>query len=192
MKLCSVDGCDRADRQMRQGYCTKHYQRNKKHGSPLVRLIHENFEDRFWSKVEKTESCWNWTGAKTSGHGVVKRDGVQGGAHRASYEMKNGPIPEGMAIDHICRNRACVNPDHLRIATQKQNRENLDPAGLTNSGARGVCWWPQRSKWLVRVGHFNKSVYVGAFTDFEEAKAAAIATRNELFTHNDADRMVAK
>lgn len=189
MKTCSVEGCGRSDQKLRVGMCVRHYQRSRKYGDPNMRLIPERFEDRFWSKVEKTPTCWNWTGALNAGYGAVKRHGVQGPAHRFSYEMARGPIPAGMPLDHICRNRACVNPEHLRVATQKQNRENLSQAGRTISGARGVSWWPEKSKWLVRVGHQGESIYVGAFLDLEEAKAAAVATRNELYTHNDADRM---
>ena len=192
MKTCSIEGCERTDPQMRQGLCTKHYQRKQRHGDPRIRLIPESFEERFWAKVIKTETCWNWTGAKVNGYGVVKRDTVQGQAHRYSYEMAKGPIPDGLFIDHICRNPSCVNPDHLRPVTQKQNRENLSQEGRTISGFRGVSWHPQRMKWFARVGHANRQYLIGFFDDLEEAKAAVVAKRNELFTHNNADRMVAR
>jgi hypothetical protein len=192
MKTCSIEGCDGIGSKLGNTLCTKHYQRQRKHGNPHTRLIPERFEDRFWSKVEKSESCWNWTGAKVNGYGVVKRHTVQGQAHRFSYEMAKGPIPEGLFIDHICRNPSCVNPDHLRPVTQKQNRENLSQSGRGVSGTRGVTWLPESSKWFARVKHGYRDYYVGRFDDLEEARAAVIAKRNELYTHNDADRTVTK
>ncbi len=79
-------------------------------------------QERFWSKVSKTEDgCWSWTGSKTSGYGDFY-DGVRKvSAHRYSYETLSGPIPEGLVLDHLCRNRACVNPEHLEPVTQQVN-----------------------------------------------------------------------
>lgn len=81
-----------------------------------------NIED-FWSKVEKTESgCWLWVGkVDKDGYGTIHY-GKYRRAHRLSYELLKGNIPEGLVIDHLCRNRACVNPTHLEPVT---NHENL-------------------------------------------------------------------
>src|ERR1035437_6893898 len=80
---------------------------------------------RFWAKVDKTEDCWNWT-AHTDGmgYGQLAKPGQHGGlvvAHRFAYELLVGPIPEGLQLDHLCRNRACVNPDHLEPVTRRVN-----------------------------------------------------------------------
>lgn len=78
---------------------------------------------RFESFVLRShDGCWEWLGALTSkgyGHFVVA--GRRPMAHRYSYERFVGPIPEGMTIDHRCENRRCVNPDHLRVATNQEN-----------------------------------------------------------------------
>jgi hypothetical protein len=82
----------------------------------------ETVENRFWSKVLKTDTCWIWTGETTvTGYGRFKNYSRKVQAHRFSYELHKGQIPDGMVIDHLCRNRACVNPDHLEAKSQKEN-----------------------------------------------------------------------
>lgn len=77
--------------------------------------------DRFWAKVEKTDECWIWTAARiSSGYGCFYLDGSKL-AHRVSYELCVGQIPDGLVIDHLCRNKLCVNPAHLEAVTQRTN-----------------------------------------------------------------------
>lgn len=79
-------------------------------------------EDRFWSKVDKSGECWVWTAGQSHGYGcfAVKK-GKTVYAHRLAYELLVGPIPNGLQIDHLCRNRRCVRPDHLEPVTRKTN-----------------------------------------------------------------------
>lgn len=77
---------------------------------------------RFWSKVEKTNNCWVWKGYKTNDdYGRFMINGKIIYAHRFAYELLRGNIPQGLILDHLCRNPACVNPSHLEIVTHKQN-----------------------------------------------------------------------
>lgn len=77
---------------------------------------------KVWAKVDKTETCWLWTGAKSrSGYGHVVYAAKHWPAHRLIYELEVGPIPEGLQLDHLCRERRCVRPDHLEPVTAAEN-----------------------------------------------------------------------
>jgi HNH endonuclease len=100
-----------------------------------------DIEDRFWSKVLPLADCWNWRGAKTEkgyGHLSMFDNGKKFniGAHRLSYELFFGPIPAEMTIDHLCENPSCVRPDHLALATMKENV--LRGHGITALNARKI------------------------------------------------------
>lgn len=82
------------------------------------------WEDRFWSHVDVRDGaeCWNWLAAKTSGgYGRFRTPKTHLLAHRVSYELSVGPIADGLQLDHLCRNRSCVNPAHLEPVTPRVN-----------------------------------------------------------------------
>jgi len=87
-------------------------------------MIRNSVEDRFWDKVRKSEDpngCWEWFAYKDrKGYGRF-RDGRVVRAHRWAYEHLVGPIPANRQCDHLCRNRACVNPAHIELVTNKEN-----------------------------------------------------------------------
>lgn len=75
----------------------------------------------FWKRVNKTETCWLWTGwVDRDGYGKCSRDGEQY-VHRWTYKTLVGPIPDGYVIDHLCRVKRCVRPDHLEPVTPGEN-----------------------------------------------------------------------
>lgn len=89
--------------------------------------------ERFWSKVNRTEECWVWTaGLHQSGYGRFYVGGKRVKAHRFAYESEIGPVPEGLELDHLCRNLRCVRPDHLEAVTHQENvRRGMSPFGIS-------------------------------------------------------------
>ena len=78
--------------------------------------------ERFWAKVVKSDACWEWTAAKSYGYGRFKVAGRMLMAHRLSWSMANdAEVPDGLEVDHMCFNHACVNPAHLRLLSRSEN-----------------------------------------------------------------------
>ena len=141
-----------------------------------------------WTRREGV--CLIWTGGQNgAGYGQMRADGKNVLAHRWAYEHAHGLIPSGMQVDHVCHNRACVEPSHLRLATPKQNAEHKIQARMdSRTGVRGVRAGKREGKWRAYVTHNGKARSLGTFATIAEAEEAARLKRLELFTHNNADR----
>lgn len=93
-----------------------------------------NYKEKFWDKVNKKSSCWNWTGATTrakkKGYGRVQVDGKLILSHRLSWEIQNGPIPKDLLVLHRCDNSLCVNPAHLFLGDPEDNMKDCIAKGV--------------------------------------------------------------
>lgn len=149
--------------------------------------------DRFWAKVDKSGSCWLWADAPNDdGYGRLKVNGRHVLAHRFSWDLHGLRDISGVGLDHKCHNRLCVNPAHLRPATQAQNNQNISGAQRGNpTGVRGVTLTRNGRPYKALVVHEGKRHYLGRFDTLEAANQAAVAKRLELFTHNENDRRLA-
>ena len=143
--ICVIPEC--ANDRHGRGVCRSHYMkawRGEIAWPPYTDPPKPSKADRFWAKVDKgdDDDCWRWT-ASIYANGYGQFD--QSGAHRFSYEINHGAIPHGMVIDHLCRERSCVNPSHLELVTQSINvrRGYAPPIAVTRmkdaAAARTHC-----------------------------------------------------
>ena len=132
---CSLSNCSRPAK--KRGYCQGHYLRLWRYGSPLAGApiratlpLFMSLTERFWYRVNKTESCWLWTGPlATLGYGRMRFEGRTYPAHRLAYILVKGSVPDDLPLDHLCRIPLCVNPDHLEPVTTRINTlRGISPA----------------------------------------------------------------
>jgi hypothetical protein len=145
---CKADDCGR--KAVCRGCCDKHYRRLLKRGSIDdfgSRVVDEgNDEERFHKKYSVSDAgCWIWFGGSRPNSQGVKyprhwsNSGRSVGAHRFSYELKFGPITNGMYVCHKCDTPMCVNPDHLFLGTHKDNMKDMVNKGRSFKGRGENC-----------------------------------------------------
>lgn len=144
---CSVDGC--TDPVYRRVWCNAHYLRWRRHGDPMAggkrRLVADvALLTRFsWGTRYRGSPCMVFASTNSNGYGVVGVDGRTVRAHRALYERWFGSIPSGLELDHLCRNRACINPAHLEPVTHAVNMERSPFRGALGEFHRSKTHCPQ-------------------------------------------------
>lgn len=119
----------------------------------------------FESRVNKTSTCWLWTGSRTGhGYGTLRRDGQYLQAHRYSWMQANGPIPEGLVVCHRCDVKLCVRPSHLFLGTKAENNHDRHAKGRDATGdsngsrtrpetlPRGAFHWRRKAPELAATG----------------------------------------
>lgn len=186
---CSQGDCGKHVR--RAGLCATHYKRKRlgKDMDAPIRTMGGDMEN-FWPKVDKSDSCWNWTAAKDKkGYGQFKHQGSMKLAHRVIYEWKNGPIPDGLLIDHMCHNHACVNPKHLRLADASRNAQNRAGARKgSKSGVRGVGWESREGRWKAAAVINGKRSFLGYFQTVAEAELVVTEWRRQNMPYSVMDQ----
>jgi hypothetical protein len=113
--------------------CQTHYLRMRARGTTdPAPAAHASMGERFWRHVDQTSGeCWLWTGATSGGYGSLRHLRKSRRAHRISWEIHRGLIPAGLLVLHSCDVKRCVNPAHLSLGTDQQNRQEAIDRGLT-------------------------------------------------------------
>jgi hypothetical protein len=148
VRECGIEGCGR--RHKGHGLCDMHLQRRRLTGTAAAPrgkevIGYDSIGRPIWRRVEDPKAkllaravaahggCIVWTGSKNDrGYGHIDVNGQRQYTHRLSYELHVGPIPDGLVIDHLCRNRACLNPHHLEPVTQGENTRRGERAQRTH------------------------------------------------------------
>lgn len=191
MRTCSVEGCE--NKHFSKGYCSKHYQQIRKHGSILERTTHDaneiieyddyaevilynkNYEEIARAIIDLNDvnsvKQYKWC----LHHGYVLNNKV-GRLHRFLMDP-----PGDMVVDHINHNKLDNRRENLRICTHQENDWNKPLKSTNSSGIIGVCWDKSRNKWLAQICINGKIIYLGHFTTKEEAAEVRKQAEIEYF-----------
>lgn len=123
--VCSIGDCERVGR-IRRGWCDMHYSRWQRRGVPTAarRTVAERLMRRasVVQRVDGFDECWEWTGTRSGGYGMVQVGGRAHPAHRMALIHLGGiAVSDDHEVDHLCRNRACIRPSHLEAVTHREN-----------------------------------------------------------------------
>lgn len=128
--------------------------------------------ERFYSQTIISNNCWEWTGhIMNAGYGALSTNSGTQLVHRYAYKQFIGEIPDKMTIDHLCKNKLCVNPDHLEIVTRTENIRRCGLVGVAKVEA---------SKKYCNKGHSYKLYgvrYKNGYTDYGTRKFARRCTK---------------
>ena len=178
---CIFEECERPSRT--RGWCNAHYKRWKRNGDPAgVRAMTcSTPEEAFSQRTSWDGECLAWVGnVDRYGYGVLRAGGKLVRVHRYAWERVNGPIPDGLHVDHTCYRRNCVNVAHLRLVTNDQNQRNRSGPNSGRDLPRGVSKG-RHGGFRAQVHHMGKGYSLGTYSTVAEASAAAAAKRAELF-----------
>jgi hypothetical protein len=186
MPPCRAEGCEKRSRY--KGYCNPHYLRERNHGTLVGGRLSPGLSiaERLAAKSLRDGSgCLVWTDhLNQHGYGALTVDGTIRLAHRLSFEAEYGPVPAGLEIDHMCHNRACLEPTHLRAVTREVNQANRRGAAAgSKTGVLNVH--PHNGKFVASFKRNGVRHHVGTFGSVDDARAALQAALTKITEDNE-------
>lgn len=182
--VCKVTGCD--SEAWARELCSSHYSKWRSENVRLDpnRVKKPRFtdpEESFNTRTEWQGQCLVWTGyAQHDGYGQMRINGKGKRVHRYAWERVNGQVPDGFVIDHVCHNPACVNIDHLRLASRSQNGAyRKGPEEGSQTGIRNV--YQVGNGFVVIISKGETRFRSPVLPDIEQAEQLAEATRKKMF-----------
>ena len=143
-------------------------------------------EEALAARVERDGECLLWTGATmTSGYGTLRVKGRMEGAHRFAWMKANGPIPEGLVVDHLCHVRRCVEVSHLRLVTPTQNTRARTERSRGVTGFRNVYF--RRGRYYGKVHKEGKVYFTPESYDLWQVVQEVRALRRRLFGEHEGE-----
>lgn len=140
----------------------------------LTMLFVANTPETFWSRVDQSGDCWEWTGARfPRGYGTTRFEGKNWYSHRLAWVLTNGPIPAGLQVCHTCDNPPCCRPEHLFLGTIKENLQDASAKGRLTRSAETRERMGRWQRGLVRLRGQEAPCFGRRHTDEEKATMKA-------------------